>query len=249
MNFIDRTFTLRNLILAKVVILTAAWAGLEGYLSFGDISLMAQDNAETAQQKADESDNEAESAETRGDAKSSTRKSLLEGLLELPSINPDEISREELGRYLALVERKEQQVKERLELLNQREDQLKALENGVEEKIQRLAEERKFFSETIQKEKVLKDERTKTLADFYSKMKPKVAAPIFEKLDRDLVVELFGMMPQKQIRSILTVMQPDESVRITEYYGRIRSGREYDVLREMNTSLVDEFQKCKGMPE
>ena len=243
MKWFDRMITLRNLVLAKMFILAIAWLAIEGYFTFGDSPVMAQNAEDSTAQEVEESSQES------GPKKSDGRKSLLEGLLELPSISPDKISREELGRYLSLVERKEQQVQERLKLLSEREDQLKTLESSVEEKIQRLAEERKFFSETIQKEKVLKDERTKTLADYYGKMKPKVAAPIFEKLDRDLVVELFGMMPDKQIRSILSVMQPQESVRITEYYGRIRSGREYDVLREMNTSLVDEFQKCKGMPE
>jgi hypothetical protein len=80
-------------------------------------------------------------------------------------------------------------------------------------------------------------------------MEPKKAAPVIEKLDKDLVVELFRQLPQKQVTSILENMSADKSVAISEYYGRVRSAREYDILKEMNQSLRKEFDDCKGMPK
>ena len=44
-------------------------------------------------------------------------------------------------------------------------------------------------------------------------------------------------------------MPADKSVSLSEYYGRVRSMREYDVLKEMNQSLRKEFDDCKGMPK
>ena len=80
-------------------------------------------------------------------------------------------------------------------------------------------------------------------------MEPKKAAPIIENMDRDLVVALFKAIGQKQITYILEAMDPQKSVELTEYFGRIRSGKEYDLLSEMNKSQLEEFQDCKGMQE
>ena len=107
MKWFDRMITLRNLVLAKMFILAIAWLAIEGYFTFGDSPVMAQNAEDSTAQEVEESFQEG------GPKKSDGRKSLLEGLLELPSISPDKISREELGRYLSLVERKEQQVQER----------------------------------------------------------------------------------------------------------------------------------------
>ena len=90
--------------------------------------------------------------------------------------------------------------------------------------------------------------RLDKLVTMYAKMEPKKAAPIMEKLDKDLVVDLFKALPQKQITAILEAMNPEKSVQISEYYGRVRSTREYDVLKEMNKSLLAEFDKCKSLP-
>ncbi len=48
---------------------------------------------------------------------------------------------------------------------------------------------------------------------------------------------------------ILEKMSADKSVAITEYYGRVKSMREYDLLKEMNASLKQEFADCKGLPK
>jgi flagellar motility protein MotE (MotC chaperone) len=148
-----------------------------------------------------------------------------------------------------MAERKKQQIEERIEVLKDRESQLKGLEASIESKIKTLDEERKYFAQTIQKEKDLKNERTEKLISMYAKMEPKKAAPVVEKLDKDLAIELMKQLPQKQVTAILEVMSPDKSVELTEYYGRVRSAREYDILKEMNQSLKNEFDDCKGMPK
>jgi flagellar motility protein MotE (MotC chaperone) len=180
--------------------------------------------------------------------KSKPRKSFLSNLFELPKLDTEAMRKEELGRYLEIAERKERQLKERLDVLKKREDQLKSLEQSIDEKLRKLDEERKYFAQTIQQEKDMKNDRVSQLIGMYAKMEPKKAAPVFEKLDKDLVVELFKKLPQKQVTAILEAMSADKSVQISEYYGRVRSAREYDILKEMNQSLRKEFDDCKGMP-
>jgi flagellar motility protein MotE (MotC chaperone) len=178
-----------------------------------------------------------------------TRKGYLDDLFDIPEIDTTQASKEEMAKYVAIVEKKRLEVDERIALLSSREERLIDIEKSIDTKLAKLDEERKYFQDTIQKEKEMTEERTKELVEFYKKMPPKSAAPVFEKLDKDLVVTLFKNLPQKQITSILGLMNPDTSVKLTEYYGRIRSGREYELLKEINKSLSVEFDQCKGMPE
>ena len=119
------------------------------------------------------------------------------------------------------------------------------MENSIDKRIVKIDEEILFFKQTQQQEKTLKKERLDKLVDFYKKMTPKKAAPIMENLDRDLLVQLFQAFPNKQTMNILSLMDPNKAAEISEYYGRISSIKEYDMLREVNESLSDQFEKCK----
>ena len=260
---------LKALIAVKLVALLAIWALLDGGFYFGDRPSLADDAAAKGAAKAakaadddgdgvaagkdgaaDDGKDKAKSKDGATDgAASKPRKSFLANLLELPELDPGTVKKDELGRYLEIAERKKRQIEDRLGILKKREDQLKGLETSIDEKLRKLDEERRFFAQTIQQEKTLKGERIDKLVTMYAKMEPKKAAPVIEKLDKDLVVELFKQMPQKQVTAILETMSPDKSVTVSEYYGRVRSAREYDLLKEMNQSLRKEFDDCKGMPK
>jgi len=264
----------QTIIAAKLVLLAAVWFAMNGGITIGDFPLYAKggdaDAKDAAEKKdaakdedkksvdedKDKSDKKTSSEKEKkdsaaGDGKKSDkpRKSFLSNLLELPELNPDSMKKEEVGRYLDIAERKKRQIEDRLANLGRREDQLKGLESSIDEKLKKLDEERKYFAQTIQKEKDLKGERVEKLVALYSKMEPKKAAPVMEKLDKDLVVEMFKQLPQKQVTAILETMSADKSVALSEYYGRIRSAKEYDILKEMNASLRKEFDDCKGMPK
>ena len=243
------------LIAGKVMILIAVWTLMDHGFSFGDLELFAADKAPVeepakagAGAAAPEGKEAKLAANDSGDkAGGKARQSFLANLLELPELHPEAMKKDELGKYLEIAERKKAQIEDRLAGLGRREEQLKGLENSIDDKLKRLDEERRYFAQTLQQEKDLKGERLDKLISMYAKMEPKKAAPVLEKLDKDLVVELFKALPQKQVTAILEVMAPDKSVMISEYYGRVRSTREYDVLKEMNQSLRKEFDDCKGM--
>ena len=40
-------------------------------------------------------------------------------------------------------------------------------------------------------------------------------------------------------------MNPQKAAEISEYYGPVNSIKEYDMLKEVNESLSDQFEKCK----
>jgi flagellar motility protein MotE (MotC chaperone) len=236
-NLLTR-YTIPVIIVMKIGVLSYIFLGDKKIFWLGDKSVVAQESAPEAAPEA-----EAEPVD------GGKRKGFLDDLLNLPKIDSENLKKDEVGRYLTLLERKQSQVENRLQVLKAREDQLKSLEDSVDAKLKKLEEEMAFFQQTIQKEKDIQKDRLDKLVEFYQKMDAKKAAPVFEKLDKDLVVALFNRIPQKQTTTILQLMNPDKSVELSEYYGRIRSAKEYEMLKEINTTLRKEFAECKGMPE
>lgn len=246
------------LISFKLIVAGTIFSSYQGWIRIGDLPLSAavdakNENKDPAEKSVIADSSAAEkppvAAKDTPPADQPVRKSFLANLLELPTIEPEKAKKEELATYMNIIERKQKQVEDRLSMLTNRENQLKKLEGSIDNKLRRLDDERRFFTQTIQQEKVLKGERIDKLVTMYAKMEPKKAAPVFEKLDRDLVVEMFKQLPQKQVTLILESMPPEKSVFLSEYYGRVRSAKEYDILKEMNTSLRSEFDQCKGLPE
>lgn len=237
-------YSIPAIILLKLAVLSYIFLDGKTLVRFGEAIAVAA-GEEAAKEQGEESEEESAAPADEG----AKRKGFLDDLLTLPTVNTEGMKKDELGRYLTLMERKQSQIENRLQVLRGREEQLKSLEASVDRKIQKLEEEMNFFQQTIQKEKQLQGERLDKLVEFYQKMEAKKAAPVFEKLDKDLVVSLFNRIPQKQTTQILSLMQADKSVELSEYYGRIRSAKEYELLKEINTTLRKEFEECKGMPE
>lgn len=251
------------LIAGKLVLVICAFALYQGWIQIGDLPSFAADSekAEKVEQK-DEKDTDKEKNKDDKTAKddgtdkkeeddpaTKKRKSFLSDLFELPKLDPQKAQKQEVGKYLDLADRKGRQISERETMLAKKEQQLKDLELSIDQKLAKLDEERKFIAKTLQQEKDLKGERLDKLVELYDKMEPKKAAPQFEKIDQDLAVALFKRLKQKQVTTILEIMSPDKSVALAEYFGRVKSGREYDLLKELNSSLKKEFQDCKGMPD
>lgn len=241
---------IRLLLVVKLVVVVAVLLHTKGGFYFGDRTATAADEEkETSEEAPKIAHIESEDVPIVSDEdQDKGRRSFLQDLLNLPKAQPESLKKEEIGRYLNLIEKKRSQVEDRLSLLEKRETQLKGIEKTIETKIRKLEDEMRFFDESLQKEKKVNDERLEQLVEFYKKMPPKKAAPVFEKLNKDLIVALFNRIPKKQTTEILGLMNPEKSVEISEYYGRIRSGNEYEMLKEMNAELRQQFNECKGMP-
>ena len=231
---------IRALIVAKTFLIVGLWLSIDT-IRIGDKPLVAQERAGVGPAATPVPTASPEQA-------GPPRRSFLDQLLNLPDLDPDSVKREEISRFLSLADRKKKQVDERVAMMARRETQLLAIEKSIDDKLVKLEEERKFFTQTIQRERELKGQRLERIVELYDKMEPKKAAPVIEELDRDLVVQLFRRLRQKQVTAILEAMSPEKSVELSEYFGRVRSGREYDLLKEMNRSLRKEFNECRGMP-
>lgn len=246
---------MKTILISKVILVFLALSMHQGWIHLGDRHLFAEAAKEkSAQEKAAAEKPEAnkpveeELVDEKEVAETAKRKSFLSELFELPKLNAKKVQKAEIGKYLDMAERKDRQISERTSQLAKREEQLKSLEKSIEEKLSQLEDERKFIAKTLQEEKDLKGERLDKIVELYDKMDPKKAATAFEKLDKDLTVALFKKLKQKQVTTILETMNPEKSVELTEYFARVKSAKEYDLLKELNESLKKEFQDCKGMP-
>lgn len=239
---------IKILIVIKILVIGFIVLEQKGGIYWGDKNVLAQ---EPAAVPAEAKSEEPSLAQNTGEGTATTRRrSFLDDILELPKLSDSsDLKKDELARYMNLIEKKKSQLDERYALLVKREEKLRGIEKSVEEKINKLQDEVRFFDQSLQKEKEIQTDRLDQLVEFYKKMPPKKAAPVFENMDKDLVVALFKKIPQKQTTEILAQMTPKRSIQMSEYFGRIRSGNEYDMLKQMNTELVKEFSDCKGMPQ
>lgn len=250
-HFLTR-YSIPSIIVLKVAVVTYILLGDSKMFSFGDKPLWGQTDKkpEVAAVSPDTVGSAAPASPAEDtEAVEKKRRGFLDDLLNLPKVNTEGMDKDEVGRYFTMLERKQSQVENRIHILGSRETQLKGLEKSVDEKIKKLEDEMVFFQQTVQKEKQLQGERLDKLVEFYQKMEAKKAAAVFEKLDKDLVVSLFNRFPQKQTTQILALMNPDRSVELSEYYGRIKSAKEYELLKEINVALRGQFDECKGLPK
>lgn len=215
------------IILLKFLILISILI-YQGFIRFGEKNLGAQDNPDTVVEEERIS-------------------SPVDDLLNLPKIDTRTVKKRELDTYLSTIEEQKAILDEKLNTLEERKKNLLNIEKSIEEKLSRLEQDVAFFEASKQKEKQLQLDRLEKLVNFYQKMSPKKAAPLFEKLDKDLAVSLLQQISDKKSTEILGLMDPQKSVELTEYFGRIESTKEYQNLKEINKSLLEEFEICKSL--
>lgn len=144
-----------------------------------------------------------------------------------------------------------QDVEEKLVRLRVATQGLEAVRAEANEKLALTRQEKQLLDETLQKEKTVKQERIEQALAFIEKMEPRKAAPLLESMDRDLVIELFKRLKPKTVTKFLESMSPRKATEHMEYYTRIRSGREYELLRDLrlcSTSDIPEEQEKNTAP-
>jgi flagellar motility protein MotE (MotC chaperone) len=103
----------------------------------------------------------------------------------------------------------------------------------VEYRLKKIEEERRLLEEVLQKEKKIKEDRVKQAVEFVANMEPKKVAPLMDSMDRDLVIVLLSKLPARQVTKVLENSTPAKATQFLEYYTRIRSGREFEMLKEL----------------
>lgn len=168
-----------------------------------------------------------------------------EGDFDVPKVPKGEIGLAEALKVRNQLELIRSDVISKIAKLNSAKQAYDKAKEDVDAKLKKVEEERKLLDETILKEKTVKQERLSEALEFVSKMDPKKAAPMIESMDRDLVLHLLRKMPQTQVTKILQFLSPQKAAEYLEYYTKIRSGREYELMKELGLCLAEEPGKSE----
>ena len=114
-------------------------------------------------------------------------------------------------------------IRQRQEELTIRENELKDLEERIEERITRLQEVEASVQVSINEYKQLYDERIRHLVKIYSSMKPNAAASLMNELDTTVAVEVFLNMKGDIAGGILSYMDTQKAATITKRLANYRN--------------------------
>lgn len=151
----------------------------------------------------------------------------------LPVIPKGELTASESARIRDELEVIKQDIEQKLVRLEEAKKSYDLARLDIDSRIKKVVEEKRLLDETLQKEKKLKEDRVKEAVEFVSKMEPRKVAPVMDTMDRDLVIVLLSRLPPRQVTKLLENSTPAKATQFLEYYTRIRSGREFEMLREL----------------
>ncbi|MFP4071569.1 MAG: hypothetical protein ACLFTB_05930 [Desulfovibrionales bacterium] len=113
-----------------------------------------------------------------------------------------------LSGQLAVLREKEQS-------LDRREQELSKLEQQVDAKLTRVAQQQEQLQALLEQAEVLRDKKLKHLVDVYSNMKAKQAAEVLETLDETIAVKILSGMRGRTAGEILTYVNPRKAATLS----------------------------------
>ena len=116
---------------------------------------------------------------------------------------------------LSLVERK-RQLDERDTLLNQREEQLRALRDNIQQQVAELKRLQSEIEASMDAKRAQDAENLNKVVNLYNGMDPKKAAQKLETLEAKVAVQILMGMNQRKAAQLLEELPPDNAKRITE---------------------------------
>ncbi len=107
------------------------------------------------------------------------------------------------------------QLDQRANEIDMREKLLRAAEDRVGTKITELKKIEASIKALIEQQDALKEQELQSLVKVYGAMKPKEAAPIFDKLEMPVLISMIQRMQPTKIAPILAVMDPKRANELT----------------------------------
>jgi len=127
---------------------------------------------------------------------------------------------EERRLLLALQQERQNLVKERNVLMNQKKD-LKRLEAEVDKKLDKLQATRLQIEQLLTEKNAAELKRIRDLSKMYEKMSPEKAARIFSTLDQDLAILILENMKTKAAAKVLNNMDREKAARLTTAFSTL----------------------------
>jgi flagellar motility protein MotE (MotC chaperone) len=116
---------------------------------------------------------------------------------------------------LSLMDRK-RQLDERDAMLNQREEQLRALRDNIQQQVAELKRLQTEIEASMDAKKAQDAENLQRVVTLYNGMDPRAAAQKLEQLEPNVAVQILMGMNQRKAAQLLEALPADKAKRITE---------------------------------
>ena len=119
-----------------------------------------------------------------------------------------------------ILEGKRAEIEAERRQLERERKQLTALKQEIEAKLVRLSEIQDSIQGKLDEHKTICNKKIKHLINVYNTMAPKKAAALIEKLDMELIMELFSQMKVEQVGQILPHMSAENAAKIGKHLAK-----------------------------
>ncbi len=133
-------------------------------------------------------------------------------LLPQPSLNF-----QDLGTGVEILECKRAEIETEKRQLERERKQLTALKQEIELNLKKLSEIQDSIQKKLDEQKMIRDNKINHLIKIYTTMAPKKAAALIEKLDMEVIIELFSKMKGEHVGQILPHVSAEKAARISEH--------------------------------
>ena len=136
----------------------------------------------------------------------------------LPS--PATLSSQNLRENAEALERKRADIEMERRQLEREREQLAALKQEIQAKVATLSEIQNRIQKQLDEQRIILDNKIKHLIKIYTTMAPKKAAVLIEKLDMEIIIELFSTMKGEHVGQILPHVSAEKAAKISERLAR-----------------------------
>ena len=137
-----------------------------------------------------------------------------------PTPSQPSLNSQNVGASEEILEGKRAEIEAERRQLERERKQLTALKQEIEAKLVRLSEIQDSIQGKLDEHKTIQDNKIKRLIKIYTTMAPKKAATLIEKLDKELIMQLFSQMKVEQVGQILPNMSAENAAKIGEHLAK-----------------------------
>ncbi len=117
---------------------------------------------------------------------------------------------------LAVLNRKEKELKEREEELVRNEERLNIVKADIDSRLSELKAEHEKIAALVRKIDEINDQRVRKIVKIYESMGPEEAASRIEKLDEDMAVMILAAMSERKAAKVLSFVDVSRSARLSQ---------------------------------
>lgn len=124
-------------------------------------------------------------------------------------------------RLLAAIEEHRGRLREKEEILQQKEMELKTLEREVDKKLEELRKAREEATALLERQSEAESKRLRSLSAMYEKMAPDKAAALLVSMKESLAVDILAGMKGKTAGRVLENMERDKATSLSQAYSKL----------------------------